>query len=222
MSCSISPSWETLLIAYLSGAGDLAGIYQTAKGPLTRIVARLAPWFSHEDQEDAVQQVFLRLLENPPKYEAGKCSVRTLTYGLIRNAIRQVRAMFASPGERTRFESAEQQEITAANYQKIPYPEPEQIQEPEELESNRWTATDIHSSAEAHEVLSQMPADVAAAAWLVHGREHSIVEAAVMMKKSRFAVARLLGRTRRAVLGAHLPPPASAEHHLSFVDRPVA
>jgi DNA-directed RNA polymerase specialized sigma24 family protein len=102
MDSSVSPRWETPLVAYLSGTGDLTELYCAAKQPLKRIVARLAPSMPEDLREDAVQQLFVRLLENPPNYDPDRCSMPRLIYGLLRNSVKQVRAMFAPPGQRTR------------------------------------------------------------------------------------------------------------------------
>jgi DNA-directed RNA polymerase specialized sigma24 family protein len=200
MTSSASPAWEILAVAYLTGHGDLAPLYEAAQRPFKRMVGRLSPSLPPDLQEDAVQQVFVRLLENAPAYDPARCSVRTLFYGLLRNAVKQVRAMNIPPGRKTRIENEQESRVPPAEMiPRYAIVETENtLQEIDEIPTPRWTPENIQTLARSSELLTQLPAEVAAAAWLVHGLEHSIVEAAGLLKKSRFAVARCLRQARRA------------------------
>src|SRR5258708_36794735 len=104
MTCSTSPTWDSLVVNYLSGTGDLTELYRAAKRPMERMVARIAPYLPEDIREEAVDEVFVRLMENPPKFTPGEFSARTLVFNLLRNAVRQVRALYAPPGEKTRLD----------------------------------------------------------------------------------------------------------------------
>jgi RNA polymerase sigma factor (sigma-70 family) len=204
MKRSASPSWEPLLVAYLSGGCDFTTLYSAARKPLVRIAARLAPIMPEDLREDVVQEFFIRLIENPPKYDPRQCSARILTYGLLRNAVRHVRATFALPGQKTRMpDSGNGQsnenltiELTAQRTTSVKEISPEEI---DQAPSPRWTADNNQAFVQAHELLAQMPQEVGTAAWMVYGLEFSIVEAAKMMGTSRFTVARSLKEARQLV-----------------------
>jgi DNA-directed RNA polymerase specialized sigma24 family protein len=228
-----SPSWESLLVAYLSGDCDFTTLYNKAKKPLLRVVARLAPFMPEDLREDVVQQTFMRLIENPPKHDPSRCSPRTLLFGLLRNAVRQVRAMFAPPGQTTRIHSEDDLmvenssgELTAQRITPANEITPDLI---EDAPSSRWTPDNTHALVRAGELLAKLPKEAGTAAWLVYALEYSITDTAAMMDKSRFAVARALRQVhlwarpelnaaaqREAVqLPAQLPVPAESE----FSDR---
>jgi RNA polymerase sigma factor (sigma-70 family) len=203
MNCSASPSWEPLLVAYVSGGSDFTTLYNAARKPLMRIVARLAPFLPVDLREDVVQQLFVRLIENPPKYDPGQCSARTLTYGLLRNAVRHVRAGFALPGEKTRRRDNRNEQSSASLFSELTAQRTTPVNDitSEEIElapSPHWTADSTRARVQAHELLSQMPQEVGRAAWLVYAREYSITDTAIIMNKSRFAIARSLKEARQA------------------------
>lgn len=207
MKSSIAcPSWVPLLVAYISGDGDFTKLYDAARKPLLRIVARIVPFLPDDLRDDVVQQVFIRLIENPPKYDPRQCSPRTLMYGLLRNAVRQVQATFAPSGQRTRIRKGNIEQgsqspdvcITSedqtADYESA-------LQHYEKAPSSRWTAESMQASAQTSELLGRMPRDAGSATWLVYGLEYSITEAARMMNISRFAVARSLNQALRSAQG---------------------
>jgi DNA-directed RNA polymerase specialized sigma24 family protein len=201
MDSSVSPTWDAVATNYLKGEVDLSVLYKAAKKPLERIVARLAPSMPADLREDAVQQIFLRLIENPPKHDADRCSSRTLMYGLGRNAVKQVRAMSAPPGRKTRLswnENAQDCQVPSTDVTPGLAIVEDAAQEIEGIPSPRWTAKNVETSARTRELLGQFPQDVAAAVWLVFGLEFSIIEAGRILRKSRFAVARSLHQARRA------------------------
>jgi len=197
MTCSVSPSWDTSLVAYLSGNADITEVYRLAKRPLERIVARLAPFMGEDLREDAVQNLFVRLIENPPAYDPSGCSARALTFGLLRNAIRQVRAAFAVPGQKTRIPAdslVELHPITVDDFvAEFPIGEGDSLlHDVEQAPSLRWTSDNTQAFVQARELLAHMPPDAGTAVWLVHGLQYSITEAATILNRSRFAIARSL------------------------------
>jgi RNA polymerase sigma factor (sigma-70 family) len=192
-----SPSWVPFLVAYLAGAGDIDRLYGAARKPLLRVVARLAPLLPEDLRDDVVQQVFIRLIETPPKYDPGQCSASTLMYGLLRNAIRQVQATFAPPGQKTRATRSEDEpQSSSLNGNQLAERltvEDEVISQPVGLApSPRWTAAQTHAIAESRELLGRLPHDLGSVTWLVHGLGYSISDAARIIGKSRFSVARSL------------------------------
>jgi RNA polymerase sigma factor (sigma-70 family) len=193
MKGSASSRWELFLVAYLSGGCDFTTLYSAAWKPLVRIVARLAPLMPEDLREDVVQEAFTRLIQNPPKYTPGQYSARTLTYGLLRNAIKHVRSTFTPPGQKTRVpDSGTEQSPPELTAQRRTV---EDLVTPEDLDqapSPRWTASTVEAFAQSHELLDRMPDDVGTATWLVYGLESPIVDAAKTLGISRFAVARSL------------------------------
>jgi DNA-directed RNA polymerase specialized sigma24 family protein len=67
----------------------------------------------------------------------------------------------------------------------------------EQHKSHRWTHHGILAYAQTSELLTLLPQDAGTAAALVYVDGYSLTEAADIMKKSRFAVARLLNQARR-------------------------
>jgi DNA-directed RNA polymerase specialized sigma24 family protein len=202
MDASTVPLWEPLLIAYLSGNGDFTELYNAAKRPLERMVRRVAPLLPEDLHEDIVQQVFLRLIENPPADGAAGCGMRALIFGMLRNATRQVRAMFAPPGQKTRVENLHAEDdgdassVSAAGNRSST--SGVDLSEIEEAVGTRWTAEQTTASVLARELLWIMPRHAADAAWLVFAQEFSLVDAAKALNKSRFAVSRALDVAHRA------------------------
>jgi DNA-directed RNA polymerase specialized sigma24 family protein len=189
-------SWETHLESYLLGNLDsLTPLYKLAKRSFLSYLSRRAPFMPPDLREEAFDQVFVRLLENPPEYDSSKCSLRSLMRGLARNALRQVRALYAPAGQKTRI-SVDETEFatTAAKSRSVGLGDGDElVTDPiEEIPSYRWTAANAQAMAEASELLSFLPEDQGAAAWMVHGRELSVIETSAIMGKSRFAVARVL------------------------------
>jgi DNA-directed RNA polymerase specialized sigma24 family protein len=223
MDSSAAVPWENLLLAYLAGNSDLTPLYNATHKPLQQLVARIAPLIPEDVREEVVHQLFMRLIENPPKFDPCRCRPSTFTYGLVRNAARQVRAMYAPPGRKTRtgpeVAPAEKNQ-TARSIEVDQQPIADGRSVPEDLDeipTRRWSPESICAFAQVSELLSQLPQDVAAAAWMVFGLEYSIIEAARIIRKSRFAIARSLRNAKRmtraqakrrvtAVLTAHKMP----------------
>lgn len=195
MATSASPEWERLLVAYLSGNADFTDFYNSAKRPLERIVRRVAPWLPKDLHEDVVQQLFVRLWANPPQYDRAKCSGRILAFGLLRNALKQVRSMFAVPGTRTRPQQHEFSQISEAPAVDA---EQEELTEPVSnaekalhiAESSYGTASTIEATVITAEFLQAANWEVAAGALLVYGSDYSVTEAANRVGTSRFALRR--------------------------------
>jgi DNA-directed RNA polymerase specialized sigma24 family protein len=212
MPCSVSPTWDSLVVAYLSGSGDFTALYEAAKRPMERMVARIAPHLPEDIREEAVDEVFVRLLQNPPKYRPGKCSVKTLVFGLLRNAVRHVLALYAAPGQKTRFspeKTSAGESIEAVKDAEIELESDSQeldetstVLAVKEIASTRWTASGIEAYAEASELLSGLPVSVATAAWMVHIEGETLNDTANAMGMSRFAVWRAFSNMAK---GARLP-----------------
>jgi hypothetical protein len=116
-------------------------------------------------------------------------------YSLARNALKQVKAMYAAPGQKTRISGEENEFASKAVERQLKevvgcdeYP----VNPVEEIPSLHWTDTQIRAMTESHELLSFLRPDQAAALWLVRGLEYSAIEAGKIMGKSRFAIGRLL------------------------------
>lgn len=200
MPDAVCHSWEAHLESYLLGDFDsLTPLYKSAKDAFLRFVRRRAPFMPDDVREEVFDQIFVRLLDHPPAYDLAKCSLRSLMYGLARNALKQVRAMYAPPGQKTRI-SVEESEFATIAAKVRPEElagDDEQAADPtEEIPSHRWTAAHAHAMVEASELLSSLPEDQASALWLVHGLEYSNIEAGVTLRKSRFAIGRLLRFTQ--------------------------
>jgi RNA polymerase sigma factor (sigma-70 family) len=221
MNDSVCPTWDALVVGYLARDVDLSTLYKAAKRPLARIAARLAPSMPKDLHEDAVQQLFVRLIENPPQYDPAQCSPRTLMFGLIRNAVRQVQSMFVPPGRKTRIDKSEfDQEMRGPSADlTAEYPTAEDGRTPrrelEQTTSRRWTAKAIEARAEAGELLARMTDDGGTAIWLVYGLQYSVTEAASIMNKSRFAVARSVKKSLHSARPETHPPRQLAAHSIS-------
>jgi hypothetical protein len=145
------------------------------------MVRRVAPLLPEDLHEDIVQQVFLRLIENPPADGAAGCGMRALIFGMLRNATRQVRAMFAPPGQKTRVENLHAEDdgdassVSAAGNRSST--SGVDLSEIEEAVGTRWTAEQTTASVLARELLWIMPRHAADAAWLVFAQEFSLVVA---------------------------------------------
>jgi DNA-directed RNA polymerase specialized sigma24 family protein len=197
-------SWETHLESYLLGDPDsFAPLYKAAKAPLLRYLSRRAPFMPGDIREEVYDQIFVRLLENPPSYDRANCSLRSLMYGLARNALKQVRATYVAAGQKTRI-SGDESEFATQYFNATSDDLTSGVEESddsvlEQAPSHRWTSNQRLAAVEANELFSRMPHDQARAAWLVLGLELSNVDAAGLIGVSRFAVARLIGRARSAV-----------------------
>lgn len=79
-------------------------LYERFHPWLLRRVGRYAPDLVVRNlREDVVQQLWLRLLSKPPSsFNPAQCTVLCYLNFLLRTAAREVRAMSAAPGQRTR------------------------------------------------------------------------------------------------------------------------
>lgn len=200
MADSVCRSWEPHLESYLLGdSNSLDPLYKLAKKSLLRFLSRRAPFMPEDVLEEVFDHIFVRLIENPPAYDRAKCSPRSLMFGLARNALKQVQATYVAAGQKTRLSRNENEFATKAAEPRLKevascdeYP----VNPVEEIPSLRWTDTQIRAMAESHELLASLPPDQASALWLVRGVEYSAIEAGKIMRKTRFAVARLLQFTQ--------------------------
>jgi DNA-directed RNA polymerase specialized sigma24 family protein len=201
MDSGAAVPWETLLVGYLSGTSDFDLLYRTAYKPFLRIVAQIGNFLPEDVREEAVDEAFVRLIANPPQYDPSKCRPRTFVYGLLRNAVRHVRAIYAQPGKRTRTvrklsANGKQQTAGPLEVDRQEIAEDTSIPDLEAIPSRRWTPDSVHAGVEARLLLRQLPRDLAFAVFLVDGLERSVVEAAGMLRKSRFAIARSVRQAR--------------------------
>jgi DNA-directed RNA polymerase specialized sigma24 family protein len=196
MPDSVCRSWEPHLESYLLGdSNSLGPLYKSAKRSLLRFLSRRAPFMPEDVREEVFDQIFVRLIENPPAYDPAKGSLRSLMFGLARNALKQVRATYVAAGQKTRLSRNENEFATKAaepRLKKVASCDEYLVNPVEEIPSLRWTDTQICAMAESHELLASLPPDRASALWLVRGVEYSATEAGKIMGKTRFAVARLL------------------------------
>lgn len=191
-----APAWEPFLIAYLSGdKGALTNLFSTATKPIQRFVKRVAPSLPEDLREDVAQQVFVRLIEKPPEYVAEKLSASSLLFGLVRDAIKQVRATFAAPGQRTRLRITTQNEETeeAAVFQTnvaVVAGSDDTDEIIEQAPSHRWTAEQATANILTYDLLKKLPERSASALWLVYAESMTVSDAARELGRSRFQVAR--------------------------------
>jgi RNA polymerase sigma factor (sigma-70 family) len=219
MNTTPAPSWEPFLVAHLCGdKSALTNCFSTVKTHIARYVRYRAPYLPEDLREDVAQQVFVRLIQNPPAFDPGSDNVSSLLYGLVRNAITQVKAMFAPLGQRTRMRASVQTKDEDTARTAIPEQElnafadvDEMPADIEQVKSHRWTSEQTESTVIADNLLSKLPERAASALWLVHADSMTVSDAARELGLSRFQVARDLKLAHTLDLGTAKFQPSAYE-----------
>jgi DNA-directed RNA polymerase specialized sigma24 family protein len=193
-----------LLQAFLAGDPVARNtLPRVAERYLTVIVRRLDPLLPEDLRGEVVNQALLNLLRQGPRsYRPASGSAGTFLGLLVRNALRQVRAMYAPPGQRKRVRppkggSAKQKSgpvmITAQP--------PEELVGPQEPAApDDIAALEIRLDVDA--LLQRAPADVAEGLRRVYLEDQPMQDAAEALGVSRFVLSRKLSGYAESVRAA--------------------
>jgi DNA-directed RNA polymerase specialized sigma24 family protein len=193
-----------LLQAFLAGDPIARNtLPRVAERYLIVIVRRLDPALPEDLRGEVVNQALLNLLrQDAGSYRPARGSAGTFLGLMVRNALRQVRAMYAPPGQPTR----RRQRKSGVSKPEAPLvaitaqPPEDTVDGQEPTAPDDIAALEIQLDVEA--LLQRAAADVAEGLRRVYLDEEPMQDAAEAMGMSRFALSRKLARFAESVRAA--------------------
>jgi DNA-directed RNA polymerase specialized sigma24 family protein len=193
-----------LLQAFLAGDPVARNtLPRVAERYLTVIVRRLDPALPEDLRGEVVNQALLNLLrQDSESYHPGRGSAGTFLGLMVRNSLRQVRAMYAPPGQpkrvRERKDASPKQKAVLVTITAQP-PE-DVVDRPESIAPDEIAALEARLDVEA--ILERAPSDVAEGLRRVYLEDQAMQDAAEAMGVSRFVLTRKLARFAEHVRAA--------------------
>ena len=188
---------DSLLIGFLAGdPSSRETLPQAISDVVRRFTGKLAPDLPRDERDEVLGQVFVALLSMAPNaYDRERGSARAFIWGVVQNAVQQIRAAYVSPGRptRNRGRSAELHLPVRAIH------EFEEHEQHELLGDTPDPVAAVEVRCDAAAMMRKAPAMVAEALRRIHLADELIEDVAADLGLSRHALRRRIAEFERQV-----------------------